>query len=692
MATTTLPHATTARGGTRSFGRQHVVNDGLALLVLLCATVVGLVAGYARAVPFEVGVAGRYNTPYLQQFHEPEIATGEQQPSYRWTQARSMVVAPGLGRGLWTTRLSLDSPAAAGSPKQVLLEAGTVGLPLQLTAQRRVIHFLTPSVGDLGISIATTTGQYGADPRPLGVAFFGIAFDPIVSSMAPPLSTLLFSLVTLALAFLTLRWSGLPAWAATVVPLFGFSVLVWGISAHRAAVGLLVPRLTLLAITGLIATVLLTWAWRALVRLGRLDPEPWLLPALLTVFYLGFWIKAAGLVYPYSHAIDVPWHMQHTREILNGRLAELYKPGAFSESVMPVKEWGEARPVIPYSPFFHIFAASFAIFPWSLEATANIFSVLIDTSRGVLIASLALAFGLRSRAAFLAALLYAVTPFTFLLHSWGNIPTTFGMWWTLLATTVIVLGYDRLSRPKVFLLVLLALLATLLFYTVMAVFMGVFVVLLLLAVLVAGRGLPRRSAGALAGAFGLAIALSLLIYYGQYIGPIVQRTLPYIGRTVVGGEQGAGQDVILPFSTYVSNYVPHIGYMRDPALPALLGWLPVPWLPANYAVEKVLWYGVALPLFVGLPGIVLLRRNRLALLVVGVWLAVALLFFVAGSRISMVDKHLFYLVPALAITTGAVLDRAWKRWRWMGLAIGIMYLGSLTSAVELWILRLQRVA
>ena len=453
----------------------------------------------------------------------------------------------------------------------MLIETDNLQLPIQLTAQKRMIYLLTPSTGDLGLSISTATGQYGTDPRPLGVAFFGSAFDPLVSSMAPPLSTLLYSLLALALVFVALRWSGLPVWLATVLPLFGFSVLVWGIAANRAAVGLLVPRLALLALVSLIATVLLSWAWQALMRLGRLEAEPWLLPALLLVFSIGFWLKAIGLMYPYSHAIDVPWHMQRTREILSGHLAELYKPGAFSESVMPVKEWGEERPVIPYSPFFHIFAASFAIFPWQLETTANVFSVLIDTSRGVLIASLALAFGLRSRSAFLAALLYAVTPFTFLLHSWGNIPTTFGMWWTLLATTIIVVGYERLSRPKVFLLLTLVLLATLLFYTVMAVFMGVFIVLLVLALLIAGRGLPRRSVTALSGAFGLAIVLSLLIYYGQYIGPIVQRTLPYINRTVVGGEQGAGQDVIQPFSVYVSNYIPHIGYMRDPAATGCIG-------------------------------------------------------------------------------------------------------------------------
>lgn len=667
MATTTLPRAGVARGGTRAFGRQHLANDGLALLVLLCATVIGLVAGYARAVPFEVGVAGRYNTPYLQQFHEPEIIAGEQQPSYRWTRERSTVVAPGLGRGLWTIRLSLDSPAAAGPPKQVLLQAGSVRLPVQLTPERRVISLLTPSVGDLGISIATTTGQYGSDPRPLGVAFFGSAFEPIVSAMAPPLSTLLYSLVTLALAFLALRWSGLPVWAATVLPLFGFSVLVWGIAANRAAVGLLVPRLALLAITGLVATVLLGWVWRGLVRLGRLEPEPWLLPALLTVFYIGFWIKAAGLVYPYSHAIDVPWHMQHTRDILNGRLAELYKPGAFSESVMPVKEWGEERPVIPYSPFFHIFAASFAIFPWSLETTANVFSVLIDTSRGVLIASLALAFGLRSRAAFLAVLLYAVTPFTYLLHSWGNIPTTFGMWWTLVATTVIVLGYDRLSRPKIFLLLMLILLATLLFYTVMAVFMGVYIVLLLLALLLAGRGLPRRSAVALGGAFGLAIVLSLLVYYGQYIGPIVQRTLPYISRTVIGGEQGTGQEIIHPLGDYVKSFMVLIGY------------------------QGMVRYGIVVPLVLGIPGLWFLRKRRLPLLIALTWITVAVLFFFLGLRVSMVDKHTFYVTPVLVITTAAVLDWAWRRWRWTAIAIALVYGGTFASALQLWILRLQRV-
>lgn len=668
MATTTLLRTTVARGGARTSGRQHFVNDGLALLVLLCATVVGLVAGYARAVPFEVGVAGRYNNPYLQLFHEPEIVAGEQQPSYRWTRERSTVIAPGLGRGLWTTRLSLDSPAAAGPPKPVLLEAGSIALVLQLAPQRRMIHLLTPSVGDLGIAIATTTGQYGSDPRPLGVAFFGSTFEPIVSSMAPPLSILLFSLVTLALAFLALRWAGLPVWAATMLPLFGFSVLVWGIAANRAAVGLLMPRLALLAIVGLVAVVLLKMAWQTIVRLGRLEPEPWLLPALLTVFYVGFWIKATGVLYPYSHVIDVPWHMQRTREILGGRLVELYRPGAFSESVMPEKEWGQNRPVIPYSPFFHIFAASFAVFPWRLETTTNIFSVFFDTQRVLLIAAIALGLGLRSRGALLAALLYAITPFTFLLHSWGNVPTTFGIWWTLFSTMLMVLTFGRWHERRIFVLLTAALLMTLLFYTVMAVFMGLFVFLFLCGLPLVDRGAHPRQGRALLGAGLVALALSIVIYYGQYVPLIIERTLPYITQTVVRGEANTGQTVHEPFWSYLSHYVPHLGYTS---------------LPVRYG----LWFPVAF----GLPGLWLLRKQRLAILTIGVWYIVALVFLVLGSRVSMVDKHIFYVAPALIVCTAAILERWWTRGRLFQGLIASAYLLTFVAAVQLWIWRLQTV-
>jgi hypothetical protein len=691
MTTTTLRSPAAPRGDVHIWGRRRLNADLWALLALVVASLIALSASYVRADTFRLGVEGRYAGPYLLSFHDPEAVAGATEPSYRWTRDISTLTLPGLGRGTWETQLRLSSPQPADTPKQALVTSGDQQWALPLQNGERTYHILVNSPGDLDLRIEAAAAQYGADPRPLGVVFFGAEFVPVAVSFAPPVTALLAIMATLILMFTTLRIGGLRPALAITVPLMGLLLLAWGSAAYRAPVGVLVPKLVILAVVGLVAVVVARWAWAGMVRLGDLQPEPWLLPALILIFYVGFWIKATGLLFPYSHAIDVPWHMRHTRDILNGQLARLYQPGAFSESVMPTKEWGANRPVIPYSPFFHIFATVFAIFPWRLETSANVFSVLVDTSRTFLIALLALRFGLRSRTALLASLLYALTPFTFLLHSWGNIPTTFGMWWTLLATTVIALGYHKLHRPKVFALLTAVLLCTMLIYTVMAVFMGVFIVGLLVLLLLFGRGIARRSPLMLGGAFALAVGISLVIYYGQYIPPMIERTLPYFTRTVVGGEQGEGQDVIEPFGKYASNYIVSIGYQRAPDMPVWLRWSPLPYLPSTYTSGMALWYGVTLPLFVGLPGIWLLRRNRLALLMMLTWLAVAALFFVAGSRVSMVDKHLFYIIPAMTITCAAVLDAAWQRWRWTGAVIAVLYLGTFLSAIDLWLMRLARV-
>ncbi len=172
---------------------------------------------------------------------------------------------------------------------------------------------------------------------------------------------------------------------------------------------------------------------------------------------------------------------------------------------------------------------------------------------------------------------------------------------------------------------------------------------------------------------------------------MIERTLPYFTRTVVGGEQGEGQDVIEPFGDYADNYIVSIGYQRSPDMPVWSWWTPLPYLPSTYTSGMALWYGVTLPLFVGLPGIWLLRKNRLALLLMLSWVAVATLFFIAGSRVSMVDKHLFYIIPAMTITCAAVLDLIWRRWRWMGVVIAVLYLGTFLSAIDLWLMRLSRV-
>jgi len=355
---------------------------------------------------------------------------------------------------------------------------------------------------------------------------------------------------------------------------------------------------------------------------------------------------------------------------LDGNLAEMYQPGAFSESVMPINEWGPNRPVIPYSPFFHIFATVFSLIRWwPMELSANLFSALVDTSRIFLIAILALKSGLSQRATLMAAVMYAVTPFTFLLHSWGNVPTTFGIWWTLVATTVIVALYPKLARPGPLTLLTVVTLACLLMYTVMAVFYVLFVITFLVILRIRPATVDRRPARAIILATGLACVLSLLIYYGQYIPGMIERTIPYMTSLATKGPESVGVERE-PFSVYLSRYIPHLDYHI--------------W-PGDY-----LYYGVAIPALFAIPGFLALRKKPMIWAMLAAWFSIAVLFLLAGYRISMVDKQLFYAFPAICLCWAIYAERYWRRGLWAKIFVGVIYVFTLFSALDLWVIRIIR--
>ncbi|GAC1364980.1 MAG: hypothetical protein NVSMB42_24820 [Herpetosiphon sp.] len=614
---------------------------------------------------------------FLDNFYPSEADTTAGFPTKHWSREESGIVIPGLGRGLWQSLLVLNGQRPGGGASIVTLRDGRMTTTLPLTDRPRFYSLLTAtSSGDWTLRLQTAgfvpkkLDPRSHDERPLGVILNQVGVAPVRLVSLPPTGALIWVVGTLLASYGAARASGMWRLAALGVALGILAAIAAGLMVERLGVGVYLPRLFGAAVSGLISVLLMRQFWRSLLRLGGLEADGWLERGLLMVFWLGFMVKAAGVVYPYTVTIDVAWHMQHTRQILQGHLAELYQPGAFSESVMPTAEWGYNRPLIPYSPFFHMFAAIFAVFPWQLETSVNILSALDDASRGLLLAALALKLRLSQRAAFLAALLYAITPFTFLLHSWGNIPTTFGLWWSLFATTLIILGQERLGQRMMIAGLTLVLVLTFLFYTVAGVFMGVMMVLLLLGLLVM-RPIPRRSGVGLASAFGLAVLLALVIYYGQYIPPMMERTLPFLRQTVVQGQPNAGQSSFEPFGVYVRKALGRTLYYTS-ALP--------------------LWYGIALPIGLGLPGLALLRRNRFGLLVVGCWILVAALFFALGTRISMVDKQIFYVMPALTVAAGGTLDWAWQRWRWLGPVIAVCFVGTLGSALWLWGWRLTAVS
>lgn len=692
-------------------------------------------------IPPDVGAADQLNlklVPALRDEDPPPTGLVERielarARTYRWSQGESSIHLPGLGRGDWQVSLTALVQHPDNAPLDATITAN--GTPIARLPERgelRRLSFVIPAErmpnGDLTLGITSQTFE---DPRPLGVLIQEVSLSPIGQGTAlPPLSSLLYALiVALATYFCLLRM----LWRRVLAVGLALAVLLagaWFLTTARYPTVFMLPRVALLLLwsVGLLLVLerVVTWTFR---RAGVPISQPTLVALLLT-FFVGYWIKSVGMLYPYFIGVDIGWHLDRAREILNGQLAQFYGINSpLNEWTMPTAEWGADPPVIPYSPWFHMFATLFTFMPIGASLAANLFSALVDVSRVFLIALLGRKGGLNERESLLAAILYAITPVTFLLHSWANLPTTFGLWWTLLVTLFIVVAYRRLDQPWPFVILTLLLVPTLLVYTVTAVFMLLFLGALvpLLWALESAKTrkvdsakkreepqrnrieedkkrhnddtsqpqltMPRQNnsdllrvpshafadspSRAFADHIGVrpvvaimlaglaALGLTTLIYYGQYIAPILERTAPYFTRAA--GGDGTGIEYP-PFSIYLAQYWPRMSYFD---------------LDTNA-------YGLQLTLPIGLLGMFVFRNWRMRAIFVA-WLLVALLFLVAGSRISMVDKHLFYLIPALVLGCGLIFGRLWRRGVASRLVVAGIYVATFVAALQLWVHRIVSV-
>jgi hypothetical protein len=638
--------------------------------------------------------------------------------TYRWTSGQSTIQLPGLGRGDWNITFVAGLRHPDNQPLNATVSANGVPVARLPDGAPRQLSFLVPAAlvpdGDLTLTISSKTYQ---DPRELGILLYELRVAPAGQfAPLPPLKSLLYALmIVLGLYCCLLRMLKRPMIAA-LLALALVLAGAWALATARYPTAFMLPQLAILAL----------WSVLLLLALERLLPwgfakagvplSPWLLHALLLVFFAGYWIKAGGMLYPYFVGIDLRKQLSWAQQIWNGQFWLYYgTDNPMNAETMPVSQWGNNKPVIPYSPWFHIFLGSFAYLPLPTLLAAHMFSALVDTSRVFLLALLARKGRFSERETLFGALLIAVTPVTFLLHSWGNLPTTFGIWWTLLSTVFIVVAYRQLDRPWPFITLTLLLTITLLMYTVVAAFMGVFLCLLVAALwLVEGTTDDRRpttddrrpttddrrpttddrrpttddrrpttdharhrppssvfrlSAGrrpviALALAGVAALGLALLIYYGQYIPLILERTVPYFFQSGQPAQADTGVQQRESFLTYLTQYIPRTGYFRRPVA-----------------------YGLQLALLLAVVSLAGLGRARLRALLI-CWVLVAALFTIAGSRIDMVDKQVFYLVPALALLAGRLLARLWQRGLPARLVVASIYIFTFAAALDLWFFRI----
>lgn len=653
---------------------------GWPFLGLFLATLLAAIVAYPFDTPYEIEVGGYYDRVYVQGFHERETPVSEGETRFRWSTGRASLVFPGVGdRGrvlvLW---LHGARPAGFLPPEVRISACGHLLTRVRAGSTWQEYRLWLPASacagGTIRIELEADTfspSRHGAgnDPRELGVAVSRAVLLPARGpfSLAWPAWdqwgwSLLFA-ISLYLGFL---WIGLkPPWAALTAAL-PLLPLAWGLAAHRLWTTIYTSRLATVALLGLFLLPLMGALFRRVLAWGKVSIGEKSFRLLLAVFWVGFLLKAGGLFYPFSVAIDLRWHLQRAAEIVDGRLAELYRPGAFSESVMP-EEWGTEKPLIPYSPFYHLTAALFFFLPWRPYDTANVLSVLLDLSRPLLIYFLARRLGLDERTGVWAGLLYALLPVTFLLHSWGNIPTTTGLWWTLAATCYLVGAWERLRHIRTWAGLVFFLLGAFLYYTVAATFLVVFLGILLLGLALNGRGLRPRPLGAVALALLAAAGLATAIYYGQYIGPIAERTVPRILESLRQGGVGLG---VRPIS-WPEYLLQHLVRLSG--------------LSYSLTVPLALALGST---FLRWPGGETRLLRRWVLLA---WFGTALLFFLIGFRVDMVDKEIWFVLPAVALCAAVVLERLWYQGKAGRVLVVAILLFLAAAALYTWVFRLSTV-
>jgi len=606
----------------------------LAILAVIAVTLAYQFGGDPR-----VQVGGGYDAPYVRAFQDRE-QSADGVIRWRYATDRSRVILPGAGaRDSQLVLTAGPRPDGIAKPVQVVVNGIALG---SFTPKPGLNDYRFPlsaaqySFGDLTVDLISepqgVQGK-GGTPIPFGPQLAGVGVAGAGGFVKPPLAPLAAWFVIAPALYFLLRRLGLRASWAAGVALLGVVLGAVAVVGQRLDLALFAPRLAFLLIVAYVLLVLSDLLVPRLLARGGVAIAPGTWRPLQLIFFAALVLKLGGVFFPQLFVIDQPWHNQQFEKVLLGRFLEIYRPGPGGISELP-GQWG-IQAEIPYPPFLFVFALPFYLGPLGRDLSINFWSVIFDCSRPFLLFFLARRLGASPRAGLIAAFVLALTPSTFLLHSWGNYPTTASQFGAFLFLVLLVANFRRLRHPAVFIGLLGLLAATMLLYTVTAIFIGLLLVLLFAGIAWRGGTEERRQLPPLGGILVGAALIAFFGYYVQFVGPLLTQTLPaFTGGLSQGESLGIARD---SFATYAGKYVGRLWY-----------------------------YGILISLLLTPLGAWRLLReehDRIAGPLLASWFAILAIFFVAGSRIDMVDKELWFTLPLIAICAGVACDTILGWWR-----------------------------
>ena len=256
--------------------------------------------------------------------------------------------------------------------------------------------------------------------------------------------------------------------------------------------------------------------------------------------------------------------------------------------------------------------------------------------------------------------------------------------------SVVCLFWGRITRVVPFVVATLLLAITMVSYTVTAVYVGLMTGMIIVAGWVLMRREWRRWVAlglSLIGASGLA----LLLYYGQYVGKILNETLPTFGQAVE--TQGSLTTLRPTLVGFITDHIGRAMQSYDLALIYAIGLAGALWLFTTRRRTAVVRNGASYGITATAPGKIAHQNSstRWQKIWLGAWLITFPLFTLADFWIDQALKQFWIALPAISVIAGAWLVTLLLRGRSSRVYTTLVALIGVTLAwqsVSLWVFRL----
>ncbi|NJL04621.1 MAG: hypothetical protein HC911_06865 [Chloroflexaceae bacterium] len=508
-------------------------------LLFLCAALLAvLLAGWqtvrlSQSQPIQqLDPADPATLVLLEGFHAAEY---DQRGVYRWTAGDATIQLHPLARPATPIlQLQLGPDATTRAPQSFALhigEAPAIRVPFDPRPRRYQLALPAPALSNapLVVRLQSDTTTVGNDPRPIGLRFEGLSLHTIGYRVvwASPL-LLLVQAGLLFSAALTLRRIQLPIGIslAALVVIGGLLLL-----ASEALRLLLLPYLTRLLLAALLLTLLTLVLLPPAERHLRLFAPVPLIRVLWAVALLACSVRLLGSLYPLFTAFDLGLNLGRLEKTIFGDLI------VTSRSL----EFRNRTTVYPPGPYLILMPALLLELTPKLLVQGGV--ALADGFTALSVGLLARAVGSSSRAAVLAAVLYAINPLNLTVLWFGLTAQIIGQ---AMMPPLAILMLLALTTPPAdphyrlrWVSVAVVLAASLLSHIGVAIIAAVWVCLVwLLAVL--HRAADKRTLRDFAGAVGAAGVFGFVVLYSVVVLLKFEELLA-VGELVTG-EAGVDRD------------------------------------------------------------------------------------------------------------------------------------------------------